>query len=228
MTGVLCVFGDSIANGMGSRGMSYARIVARELDMELHDFSGRAMPITESLEVLMASPISPDTAIIAHGITEAIPRPTPTMLRLVPPRWKRMGWMDPRPYFSKSRSKRILQVAESAVRWRARNLLLRIGGSHTVMSLNEYQIALARLVDELRSRGSRVILLGPPDVDERFFPGATKSERLYEETGRDLTVERIRLTGLLDRRSDYLADGFHPNAAGHQKIAAVIVAHLRA
>jgi lysophospholipase L1-like esterase len=137
-----------------------------------------------------------------------------------------MGWMDPRPYFSRSRSKRIVQKAESALRWRVRNVLLRVSGSTTVMSVDDYQTALSQLVGELRSRGSRVILLGPPDIDERFFPGATQSERLYADAGQHLKVESIALSGVLDRRTDYLADGFHPNAAGHQKIADLLIRHV--
>ena len=227
MTASFALFGDSIANGMGSQGKSYGWIVSSQLHWKFYDFTGSALPVTESLGLLKASTISPDTAIIAHGITEAIPRPKPQILRFVPKRWRRTGWMDARPYFSRSRHKRIIQKTESGIRWRLRNVLIRLGGAHVMLSLADYEAALIELVDELQARGSRVILIGPPDIDERFFPGAQSSEKLYAQVGLNLGIEAISLSGILDFGSDYLADGFHPNEQGHQKIARLILTRLR-
>ncbi|KQM60833.1 hypothetical protein ASE64_04130 [Agreia sp. Leaf210] len=96
-----------------------------------------------------------------------------------------------------------------------------------MVPIAEYEAALIELVDELHSRGTRVILLGPPEIDERFFPGARTSEENYEKVGLRIGAQTISLVGILDRKSDYLADGFHPNEQGHRKIAQLLLAHLR-
>ncbi len=97
---VTCIFGDSIAAGLGVDRARYCRIVADTLRLRLDDFTGAARPVGESLELLPKSAASPRIAIVAHGITEALVRPTDASLCYMPPRWRRAGWMDARPYYS--------------------------------------------------------------------------------------------------------------------------------
>ncbi|KQR24025.1 hypothetical protein ASF79_01950 [Agreia sp. Leaf335] len=148
------------------------------------------------------------------------------MVRLVPDRWRQLGWMDPRPYYSAALRRRILQKIDSSARWRVKNLLIRIGGSYSVMPYAEYATTLNELVTELQDRSTRVIVVGPPDISERYFPGAAAAERLYESAAQALDVETLSLSGVLDLRSDYFGDQFHPNVQGHEKIASSLVSLL--
>jgi hypothetical protein len=221
------LFGDSIAAGMGVRGRTFGQIVAAESGAELSDFSAPARPVMESLQELLSSDVQPAIAIIAHGVTEAIPRPSARSLRYIPARWRRMGWTDPRPYFSSRWPRSTVQHVESAIRWRAKTVLLRLDKPMTVVSLPEYVDAMSALVAELRSRGSEVLVVSPPPIDARFFPGAAASEDKYLGAIRHLDA-RVLDTSSLRRWSDFCADHFHPNDAGHQHIASLIIRALQA
>jgi hypothetical protein len=227
-TGKLAVFGDSIANGMGARGRSYGELIADSLGLELVDFTGTAMPVTESLKALISSDTHPNIAMIAHGITEAILRPSKTVLRYMPPRWRRTGWMDPRPYFSSRPRRGAVERVESALRWRVKNLLLRVSAPVQVLPLDVYVTALRSLVAELQARGARVVILGPSDIDRRFFPGSDYELARYADAAQELGVEFISLEGRLLRWEHYCEDHFHPNDAGHALIAELLSTRLRA
>ncbi len=92
-TGTIVVFGDSVANGLGARGPTYCRLVADALNLRLVDLSASARQITEWPNILPADE-RPTIAVIAHGITEAIVRPTPGALRWLPRRWRSPGWIE--------------------------------------------------------------------------------------------------------------------------------------
>lgn len=219
----LVVFGDSVAAGMGVRGATYAQLVAEALDLDLVDFSDVAMPITHSLKQYSNQPGSYELAIIAHGITEAIPRPAQELISKMPPRWRRDGWMDPRPYYSSHRRKRVGQRIESAVRWRVRNLLLRLRPPRYVMTLERYTTSVIELATQLTQRGTYVILLGPPDIDQRRFPGSGERTAEYWSAVKHVGDVSVDLMGQLPRWSSYCADRFHPNDAGHEQIAKMIL-----
>lgn len=222
----VAVFGDSIANGLGVTGGSYGAILASELGLELLDYSGSAQMITESVIKFSRNPSAPSVSIIAHGVTEAIVRPDPALLKYLPGRWRRIGWMDPRPYYSSSKSKRFGQKIESAVRWRLKNCLLRIGSRQQLVTIKEYTDGLTILIQSLKAAGSRVIVLGPPDIDEKYFPFSQESLIRYEKESKSLSAEHVSLHGVLNPWEDYFPDHFHPNAQGHLRIAHLLRAAI--
>lgn len=219
----LYVFGDSIAAGMGLHGdePSYGSIVARQMNLLLVDMSNSAQMVDESRIRAQTIPSAPAVAIVSHGVTEAIPRPTPRALRLVPTRWRRTGWLDPRPYHSPRHLRGLLTRLESATRWRVKVLLMRLVGSECMMDRERYGTEIDALIDLLETRRCRVIVVGPPDISERYFPGAGESHRSFQTAPR--RTPDVRLSGTLHRWDDYLADDFHPNAGGHRKIAQEIL-----
>jgi hypothetical protein len=223
----LAVFGDSIAAGMGVRGATYAELVAESLGFELTDFSGVSKPVSHSLKQYSSDPGPFEFAIIAHGITEAIPRPAQRLIAKMPGRWRREGWMDPRPYFSSSLGKRSGQRIESAIRWRMRNLLLRVAPPRFVMDRDRYVEATRRLVEELSDHGVAVVMLGPPDIDQKRFPGSQARTSDYWGAVRSFGVLAVDLAGQLERWGSYCDDRFHPNDAGHAQIAELIVTAVR-
>lgn len=224
-TGTIVVFGDSVANGLGARGPTYCRLVADALNLRLVDLSASARQITEWPNILPADE-RPTIAVIAHGITEAIVRPTPGALRWLPRRWRSPGWIDPRPYYSSRRGRRMVERCESALRWRVKVVLIRVGRQHRFTDIDTYEAALTDLVRRLQSGGARVVVLGPPDLEEKYFPGSPNSQREYEERARRAGGEFVSLAGQLDQWADYCADRFHPNAAGHRHIALLLLTHL--
>lgn len=131
---VIVFCGDSITAGLGVTNESYPVVVGRWLtqrfgDDQVHivNASGTAHQLKDSLrDIQKIIDMMPDVVIIAHGPTEAVVRPRSELLKYVPPRWRRPGWLDPRPYYSRRYWKRLVQRIESGSRWRLKVALIRI------------------------------------------------------------------------------------------------------
>lgn len=228
-----------MAAGLGA-GHPYIELVRTSFeergDVEVLDLSASAMMITESmakLEAIIA--FNPDLIIVAHGITEAIIRPSSCALAWMPSRWRRPGWMDPRPYFSHRLARRLFQRLESAFRWRVKVILVRYFSKTRWMSPAQYADVLQRLVGALHRRSSAlVVLVSHPGIDDRYFPGSGASlDRFWGMTLKVAMAaeEPARLESVDVRRScnrwqDFSDDHFHPDSRGHEKIAQSVLAHL--
>jgi len=223
----VAVFGDSIAAGLGVRGKAFPVLVADALGAELVNLAFSAQQITGSLE-LATKATDCDLVIVAHGGTECLVRPLDSSLRLVPRRWRRPGWLDPRPYFSSRRLSGLAQRAESAIRWRVKVALIRLWGGVRWLEPAEYEAALSEMV--ARVGKSRVVVLGIPMTDERYFPGSVAELKRYNEIGERVAdaaeAEFVDITDACRRWSEYCADRAHPNDAGHEKIASRLLSAI--
>ncbi len=89
---------------------------------------------------------------------------------------------------------------------------------------------LRQIVERGRTAGARVVLAGmklPPNYGTEYVQ---RFEAVFPRLARELDVEWIPflLEGVGGRRSLNQADGIHPNAAGHRKIADTVLPALRA
>ncbi|WOF22261.1 SGNH/GDSL hydrolase family protein [Microbacterium betulae] len=222
MSDVIAIFGDSIVEGLGVRGGRYADLVAARTGLRLLDYSVSGSTVADSAERFRAEPADVAYAVIAHGVTEPIPRPRDAALRLLPRRYRRRGWMDPRAYFSRRRWKHVLERVESALRWRTKNVLMACAGSDVLLSIDDYERALRALVLMLEERGAVVLVLGPPHIDARFFPGAPEGQARYAAVAEKVAPHFVATQPGLKAWSDYFADHFHPNDSGHAKLADLV------
>lgn len=208
------------------REKKYGQLLADALGARLVDYSNTGWTVAQSLEAYQSSPVEPSFAVIAHGVTEPIVRPRVDGLPL-PRRWKRTGWMDPRPYYSRRRRRRLVERIESGIRWRLKNLLIRVRGGYQFMGLDDYISSLSSLTERLAAAGATVVIVGPPAIDDQFFPGASREMSRYAAKAATIAAARfVELRGDLDEWDDFFDDHFHPNAAGHAKIAALLVRTL--
>ncbi len=226
--------GDSITEGLGVKGESYGEIVSskveRVFDIRCNyiNYAGSAMQISDSIkyenEIIN---VKPDLIFIMHGITEAIIRPKNTSLKYLPSRWKRPGWLDPRPYYSNKLYKRIIQKLESSMRWRTKVLLTNIDKGITWKSKESFQEELHVFIDDLLEKThAKIILISHCNIDEKFYPGSytsleefknivKKEKDLYEND----RVHFCDISHYLNKWENYFLDHFHPNPNGHKKIA---------
>lgn len=131
--------------------------------------------------------------------------------------------MDPRPYYSRRWRRRFFERTESALRWRVKNVLIALFGGQQLMSAEAFVIYLEELVTLLRSRGtSRIIVIKPPDLDSKYFPGSAEAQVRYFENLPLLEIELVELKDKLEKWDDFFADRFHPNAVGHSRIAKIL------
>ena len=89
---------------------------------------------------------------------------------------------------------------------------------------------LERMIEAVRDQGADVLLLGmqiPPSYGQDYAAGF---EAIYGDLARRLEVELVAdfLVGVGGRGAMTLADGLHPNAAGHRRLAENIVPALQA
>jgi lysophospholipase L1-like esterase len=229
----LAAFGDSIAKGLGARGKPYPVLVAEHLDARYIDLTGTGAKITDALS-LREEAAGADVILIAFGITEAMIRPTDRSLRFFPKRWRRPGWMDPRPYYSHRRWKRICQMIESAVRWRIKVALIRLTGGMRWMSPQAYEHHLVELVDYLQnaSNSPTIVIISRFGQDDRFFPASGPSFEEFLAINKRVAEAKETLfcdaTHACRQWDDFLCDRFHPNRCGHKRIAEHIIASLSA
>jgi hypothetical protein len=226
----LVAFGDSIANGLGARGEPYPFLVAKQLDVNYLDLTATAAQVPYALAHCEAAE-GADIALIAFGITEAIIRPSSRALRLMPKRWRRAGWMDPRPYYSKRRWKRVLQRIESGVRWRVKVTLIRVTGGIRWGDPGTYERDLVKLIHRLRASGVRtIIVVGHCGLDERFFPGSGASCEEFLKVSQKVAQATSSLfcdcLDLCDRWDDFLCDHFHLARSGHRRVAGYLTRRI--
>jgi hypothetical protein len=220
---VLAAFGDSIANGLGSEGASYPRLLADRLGATYVDVTATSSQLSDCIRSRERAK-GADIALIAFGITEAMIRPTPGSLRFMPRRWRPAGWMDPRPYYSGRLAKRVPQRLDSALRWRMKVALIRLSGGMRWGEPTRYERELDDLVAWLLEQGtSTVVIVGRFGHDERYFPGSGPSADEFLEANRRVAHARGVLfcegSGICRQWGDYLLDHFHPNELGHRRIA---------
>ena len=238
----IVVLGDSIAEGLGVKNASYGELLCAELiatgrPASLLNLAHTGYQISDSLK-LTEKMIegNPDIVIISHGITEALIRPKQKAMRFVPRRWRQKGWLDPRPYFSRKPFKRLYQKMESALRWRWKVFLIRVAGGEAWMAQSEFEKNLSELLYiALNKTSAVIILMTPPELDEKFFPGSPQSLQNYrnclcqtvmtlQETKRVLVCD---IANDLEKWGDFFDDHFHPNTKGHAKIAAKLGSFIK-
>ena len=231
----LLTLGDSIAAGLGTQGASYPNLLhaflakADDNPWHLIDYSASARMLSESYS-LVGSELahSADLTIIHHGITEAIIRPSGKALRWLPRRWRKPGWTDPRPYFSRRRIRHAVQRIESEIRWRTKVAIIKAGMFTRYQSPDEYAADLSSLLSLLLpSQAERVIILSHCGISERYSPFSAESLgafhaatlQVVERHPRRNQVAFVDVQDIHSRRELMLLDGFHPSAEGHRVIA---------
>jgi len=221
----LLLFGDSIAAGFGLRGPSYGKILAADFGLELVDLSATARNVQESITLLSQQLNVPAIAVVAHSAAEGMLRPKPETLRFLPRRYRKLGWLDPAPYFSQSVIRGTLQRIESAMRWRLKAALMRFFGAQPLVSKEIYLQSMNELINGCIQLGAlHVVVLGPLKFDERYYPGSSKSTQDYFDTlisgiGDSDKIIFMQLEQQLEFEDSFFADNLHPNELGHSRIA---------
>ncbi|CAM3270297.1 SGNH/GDSL hydrolase family protein [Paenibacillus lupini] len=234
----IVVMGDSITEGLGVKrsGKTYANLLQDKLltvyskPFEIINLGSSAMQIDESrirYEEQILGQVNVKVVIIAHGITEAIVRPKKEQLKYLPRRWRKPGWTDPRPYYSRKFLRRMFEMLESGIRWRTKAFLIRLFGGEKWMPIDQFAKHLSDCTRMLLNdnRDLHVIYLSPIDIEEKYFPHSKESLKQYKEQLNEICGRlgsRVHLCDAslsLHRWSDYFEDRFHPNEQGHEKIA---------
>ncbi|MFY9263990.1 MAG: SGNH/GDSL hydrolase family protein [Solirubrobacterales bacterium] len=226
----LTIFGGSTAAGLGVKDGSFGALVADRLGLEFENLAGSSAQITDSIEIVDKAAGS-SVVLVMHGSGEALIRPTERLLRFMPPRWRRRGWMDPRAYYSRNRRKRIGQRIESAIRWRVKVTLIRLTGGEHLIDIDTYSKTTERFIARLHELGVPVIaFVGSAAMDPRYFPYSAQIIEEYDRRTRELAENNgaifIDVLDVCRRWDDYFGDHLHPRESGHRRLADAIIARL--
>jgi len=221
--------GDSNINGMGARGRSFREQLTRDAaarGTSTVDLSAPGRTLTQTIPLLPSPDGTPEVWVLQHGLTDVMLRPDPAVVdRLpLPRRYRRPGWLDPRPWYSSALSRRLWQRLENQARWRLKLVLLRrhpFAYADPAEFSREQRDFVAHLL-QVRS-ASRVYVLELHPTAERYFPG-TAARYTEVNAGLDALAEEfpavrvVRYAGALDLTADYLLDGLHLSQSGQAKI----------
>lgn len=236
----ITIFGDSIAAGLGTVGGGYGNVLSSMLEeagagrVDFQDLSGSAKTIPESRSNLEeCSQFSPDIVLLAHGVTESIIRPHERYLKYLPRRWRKPGWLDPRPYFSSRLIRHISQKLESELRWRFKVALIKHLGGCEWIPVDRFETEMKKFVDALLKRTNCHVLIIPPfAIDEKYFPRTPDNFRVYRKSLSGLADdegERVYYCDIQDVCEvwgDFFADHFHPNDSGNSRIAEALYSRI--
>jgi hypothetical protein len=229
------LLGGSTSFGLGVRGRPYGVRVADALDAaELLNLTSSGPLIDEDVAALdRIAEFRPEPAIISGGVAEQIVHPSPALQRVIegfaPATWHGVAGLEPRPYFStSSRRRRVRQRMVSRAKTGVKRTALRMGG-HQRMPLHTVREHLLAVLTGLQSMGASTVFIGAFPVDDHLFPGtAAAFERLTEMFTEVVggAASTVLVHPDVHVWDDYLADHLHFNDAGHERVAAQILAEL--
>jgi lysophospholipase L1-like esterase len=233
----VAILGCSLASGLGVREKSVGRIAANQLGASKVLFKAKARQlIDDSVELLpRVLEFEPDLVVISTGNAEALVHPTRFVEQLLtrygPKSWQGEVGLDARPYYSEDRSKQWRERITSVIKVIFKNVMIRLGGGYTRMSLADYVPHLERLLDTLTANGCAVVVVGTGDPHPLLFPGSRKSLARFDEAQQRIVAARpgvalVRTSVIIDLRTEVQADKAHPNVKGHEHLARAVVEAL--
>ena len=176
--------------------------------------------------------LRPERVFVYRGSLESILRPACSRNGRwpwwVPPSWRGLVAMDPRCYFSDTWYRRIKQTAIDRLRQRVRHRLLGQGLPRPHYDIDTIAAHYATLLTGLRDLPTAITILGLLPPDHGTFPGSAAHFTAVNGRLRSLAAEYradfLDWSAPFDQRGHglFYRDGFHPNAAGASRLAAIL------
>ena len=245
--------GDSLTEGVGSKRISHVAELAKQLgasQIRLRDRNAlngqveadvaglrfwnlacEGKTIESDFEWLpLISTLRPELVVIFRGSLESIIRPAMVADAdwpwWVPQSWRNYSAMDPRCYFSTTWWRKAKQTSVDALKQSMRLRLLQARAGKPLIDLESFAAYQTRLIQELRSLGTRILVLGLLPVDHERFPGSevhfksvnARLQQIADAEG----VEFFDWASQLNGGALFYRDGFHPNEAGAVALAKVL------
>lgn len=235
----VAILGASSAAGLGVRGNSFAvrlaALVSASAVLQLARSTQTVAEVTEA-DLDRVRAFAPDLVVLSFGAAEAHLHPGRRLQQLVdrfaPASWRGVAGLEPRPYFSHRITRRLRQRVTSALKVAVKRVGIRLTGGYNRLPTDQFEEHLERLLRRLAHGHRTIVVVGLWSVDDAFFPGtnpllAANDRVIAAVVGRHPGVVLVRPAGL-DRWADFLHDHAHLADSGHDKLAAAVLAALRA
>jgi len=238
----LLFVGDSNTLGLGAGGAPFPTLVGRTLEadgigLEILNRGINGGTVATHVEQLPEyAAWKPDIVVLWVGGADALSVPRRDgrfdLVRALPPRYRQLGWLQPRPYLPSRWWKRTLYARpESYLRTRIGRLIMRLQGVRTVLPFDQFESGVRMLFEAFTAIGATVIACGPGPVDDAIFPGAEASFERFGNVvkllARAHNARHVDLATVLRLPGHLLLDRFHPNARGHAVIAQALAPIVR-
>lgn len=245
--------GDSLTEGVGSNRISHVAELAKQLrateirSRDKHALKGQVNSSKAGLRIWnlacegktvesdfewlpLIGDLRPELVVIFRGSLESIIRPAMVSDAdwpwWVPRSWRNYSAMDPRCYFSATWWRKAKQRSVDALKQSARLKLLQARPGKPLIDLNTFASYQTKLIHELRSLGTRVLVLGLLPVDRDRFPGSAEQFKSVNARLQQIAaaegVEFFDWASQLNGDAIFYRDGFHPNEAGAVALANIL------
>ena len=227
----IAIMGDSISEGIGSKKVNYAKILASKYKVKNFALTGTTTEY--ALDIINdIIEYKPDIVILFYGNVDALPRVksnTYIYKKIIPKRYKGLGMFDPRALYTSNYYKRIAQKVDSVFRYNLKNTLIKLQGYEQWINIEQFEINYEKLLKIFKNQNIEVITLGNVPISERYFNNATNEYIKYSSIIESLskkyqynfinTYKELKKYNLKDI---FLFDLYHPNKKGYEIIASLI------
>ncbi|WP_306204212.1 SGNH/GDSL hydrolase family protein [Actinoplanes sp. RD1] len=233
MTSRVAILGSSSSLGLGVGGHSYAVRYAERLgpETEVLQLSRSALTVAEVTDEMIRQvrDFRPDVVVLSFGAAEGHVHPSRLLQALLdrygPAGWRGPAGLNPRPYFSRGRAKRLRQLVMSRSKVALKRLIIRATGGFHRMPSDQFAARLREVLDALG--GVPKVLVGLWQVDEVMFPRTNALLRHHDDLLQAIAAERVDVSfvataGLVRYWDDFLEDRAHLNDAGHDRVAGML------
>ncbi len=245
--------GDSLTEGVGSKRISHVAELAKQLHaheirsrdrnalkgevkskiagLRLWNLACEGKTIESDFEWLpLISTLRPELVVIFRGSLESIIRPAMVSDAgwpwWVPRAWRNYSAMDPRCYFSNTWWRKAKQTSVDGLKQRMRLMLLQGRPGKPLIDLETLASCQTKLIKQLKSLATRVVVLGLLPVDEDRFPGSAEHFKSVNKRLQQIAeaegVEFVDWASQLNGGALFYRDGFHPNEAGAVALATIL------
>lgn len=233
----IAIFGDSISEGIGSRKINYSKelekiFLNKKMKLQIYNyaFTGTMIDYTKKIKEKYEKE-KYDVVIIGYGNVDGMLRPdtnsNKNLYKYLPRRYKKNGMLNPRPYYSKNKWKKLFQKIDSLIRWNLNKILLKVQGSTTWITLDRFYQEYFEFCTFILNKADKVILLSTVKVGEKYFPGTNASYIKFNEKIKKMEqlndkIKYLDLYNTLNEKEMFFDDLFHPNQQGYEFIAKLI------
>ena len=233
------LLGDSITQGLGSKKINFSEKLGSLLgrDYEVFNCALTGTTIDYPLSLLAENKMPDfDLVLILYGNVDAQIRPNRkgVVFPHIPGRYQQNGMLMPRPFYSKSKKKKVFQLVDNRMRSIISGLIRRIDGTEQWVPLPDFEKKYELLIDKLSKSGNaRIICVSTVCIDDSLFRGTEAEYIKYNESIRNISTKKgvgyLDIYTPLKRKvecegwsSCFNADHFHPNGLGYNMMAELI------
>ena len=233
----IAVMGDSISQGLGSKQYNYCNELKENIEKKLKirckvknfAFTGKTILYANEIKKEVEK-FKPDIIISFFGSVDGMirPRKKEPFWSLLPKRYKGNGMLDPRPFYSSNKMRAFCEHIDSFIRWHIKILLMKICGTYSWVSLDEFENEYRKFLDYFNGK-SNLLLVSTVYIDDKYFPNTNSNYILYNKCIKKLADEYCQdfldiysLQKAIKWDDIYGSDHFHPNLNGYTWYAEIL------